>query len=425
MRLHWFGLLPAVLSWLVWLFPSTALASSQDLFGYGGRCAAVAGACITETGSFENTYSNPAGIRSSHFQKEFALSYHSAFFDIRVEGVPSETVVTPERSGGVSFGTTFTLPLPGWAKERFALGLGMFLPDSSLIRAQIPPPGTPWMPIIGNRSETLGVHAGGSAQIGDDLSVGLGVKVLAELVGEIRVSPGETGALSSSIRDELLTTASPLAGVHWKIDPSWTLALVYRGEERGAFSLPIVADLGNSLPLEVPEIQIEGIAQFDPRQVATAVAWKLTPSLHVETGLQWRNWSAYPRPMEPATQASKPLPQPDFTDTWSPRVGAHYTLHLTPSWRKIFRGGYGFEPSPVPARTIGNAMLDSNRHVVSAGIDMEWAFQGGILQTSFFLSEHVLTHREQRIGETEDEVSSVSSEGTIFLLGTGLGVRFK
>ena len=60
--------------------------------------------------TFENTYSNPAGIRSGVYSKEFAVSYHSAFFDIRVDGDSERDPVVPERSGGLSSAPRFPSP---------------------------------------------------------------------------------------------------------------------------------------------------------------------------------------------------------------------------------------------------------------------------------------------------------------------------
>ena len=114
---------PTLLAIMMCTFASSALASSQDLFGYGVRCPAVAGACLTETGSFENT----TPTRREFARGSIRRNLLCRITRLSISGWTGiQSAIIPERSGGLSFGTTFTLPLPGWGKDRLALGLGMF-----------------------------------------------------------------------------------------------------------------------------------------------------------------------------------------------------------------------------------------------------------------------------------------------------------
>jgi len=411
---------------LALLFSSTtALGSAQDLFGYGSYCPSVSNACLTRMGLMESVYYNPAGL-SGVESKVLAFSYQSAFFQVSTTGLDGETPESPERSGGVAFGAAVPLPLPDPIGNRLALGLGLYIPDTALIKAQIPSPGTPWYPVIGNRSNTLGVHGALAVRILDQLHLGVGVKVLAKLVGEIAVSPGETGVLSSSIRDELLTTASPIAGITWLPTESLRTSLVYRGEERGSFSLPVRADLGEEFPLEVPEINIEGLAQIDPRQVAGSISWVASDLHMLELSLQWRNWAAYPQPIVPATPAAEAPPAPNFSDTWSPRIGGETGFEWSQGHRFLIRGGYGFEPSPAPQQNGETAHMDTHRHVLSAGLGWSYRGSGGsTVKAEMYGQEHLLVPRSHRFqGEVDGGSSTVETTGQIHLIGLGIQVGF-
>jgi len=386
----------------------------------------MSNACLTGLGFLGTVYHNPAGLTGVE-AKTVAFSYQSAFFSVHDQGDPTGELDSPDRSGGVTFGAAVPLPLPDPLGNRLALGLGMFIPDTSLIRAEIPPPGSPWYPVIGNRSNTLGVHAALGIRVIDSIRIGGGVKVLAKLVGEISVSPNESGTLSSSIRDELLTTASPILGATFLPGKSWRLAFVYRGEEKGSFALPVAADLGDDFPLEVPDINIEGLAQYDPRQTALSVGWHPSELHHVEFSIQWRQWSAYPKPLTEATPAAPKLPNPKFEDTWSPRIGGGTGWNLGKNGSFHVRGGYGFEPSPIPEQGAPSSYFDNHRHVLSVGGEWQWKFtQTAHLSLQFYAQEHLLQERAQTFFVNDDaDGSQVSTGGQIHLIGGGLEVQFE
>jgi len=396
------------------------------MFGYGTTCPAMSNACLTGLGFLGTVYHNPAGLTGVD-AKTVSFSYQSAFFSVHAQGEPTGELKSPDRSGGVTFGAAVPLPLPKPFGERLALGLGMFIPDTSLIRAKIPAPGSPWYPVIGNRSNTLGVHAALGIRVIDSIRIGAGVKVLAKLVGDISVSPNESGTLSSSIRDELLTTASPLLGATFLLGKFWRVALVYRGEEKGAFSLPVAADLGDEFPLEVPDVNIEGLAQYDPRQTALSVGWHPSKLQRMEISLQWRQWSAYPKPLAEATPAAPELPLPNFEDTWSPRVGGETGWLLGKNGSLHVRGGYSFEPSPIPDRGAPPSYFDNHRHILSVGGEWQWKFtKTARLSLQFYAQEHLLQERVQTLVEDEGSNSAdISTGGQIHLIGGGLEVQFE
>ena len=105
-------------------------------------------------------------------------------------------------------------------------------------------------------------------------------------------------------------------------------------------------------------------------------------------------------------------------------IGARYAVDLNSTSGKR-SGRIQFRTLTGTGRQFRNVMLDSSRHVLSGGIDVDWMWEGGAFQASFFLSEHVMQQREQVIGLSREEASTVSTEGTIVLIGAGLGVRFQ
>ena len=298
----------------------------------------------TETGSFENTYSNPAGIAGGLF--EGICCVVSLGFRYPGGRNSERDPVVPERSGGLSFGTTFTSPSRVGVRTGWLSVSGCFTGLLSDPRTDSTS-GDSVAPIVGNRSETLGVHAGASVRVLDTLSIGFGVKVLAELVGEIRVAPEQPEpcrAVSGTSSD----TASPL-GASTGGYPRDGLLPSCSGERNGSLLSTIVADLGDSCPSKSRRFRLRELPN-DPRQVAGAVAFSVTEALIAEVALQWRQWSAYPRPMEPATTATEPPATPGFL------------RHVVSTNRSALRGGPELDnPENVPGRIQFRTLTGTGR----------------------------------------------------------------
>ena len=420
---------------------NAALASAQELFGFGSRSPGMAGGCIALSEGFEAVYANPAGLAWTPRQS-FAFGYMRTDMFLEARGADGalQDAQAVERPGGLSFGAAVPLPLPGDWNDRFHLGVGLYIPDSDLIQAHVPAPFEPGFPIIGNRANTLGIHAAGAVRVTDWLRLGAGVKVLARLIGDIQVSPNVVGQLSSSIVDELKSTWALLAGVTVGPFDGFRVAAAFRGEEVGSFSLPIRADLGDAFPIEVPTIRIQGVAQYDPRSIALATSWSPGAWLATEASVTFKQWSRHPEPIETATPGAEAPPPIGLEDTLSLRLSAETTGSLAPLWRWEARLGYGFEPAPAPAQRGPNNHLDNDRHIAALGASFTRVFPSEAeddertVTLHLFAQHHLLTRR-RHIKDTTLHVESpgwldnaglpwIESSGHVLTTGAGLEVGF-
>lgn len=377
-----------------------ALASSQDLYGFGARGPAMAGATTALCAGWESIWYNPAGLVADRL-RTFAFGYQAGIPRLDVAGGALGDVdpADLEPTGGVVIGASLPLPIPAPIDDRVFLGMGLYIPDTVLIAADVPAPYEPRFAVLGARANTLAVQLGGAFRITDWLSAGAGVRVIASLVGSIDVAPNVFGRLGSKVSDELLAEYSLHAGV--LVGPLWGLRLgvAYRAEQRADFSVPLTAELGNTFPLDVPRMNIEGTAQFDPHQVAVGLSYDPAPWLSAEVGVLWRQWSAYPLPVENTTPSVAPQPPPGFVDTWSPRVGVEGRVEIDASWAVLARGGYLYEPTPVPEQRGSNNYLDNDRHGWSLGVGGRFGLQADdgtedlVLRADLYVQHQLLVER--------------------------------
>ena len=392
----------AMLASLLVMAPGLARASAQDLFGYGARGPAMGGAVVALTEGFESIYYNPAGL-AAWDARSFAVGYQAAIPDLHASGPftpeQQQAITGKERSGGIVIGASLPLPLPDPLEHWLYLGMGLYIPDQVLIAAHVPAPYQPTFAVLGNRPNTLAVQLGAAIRVTDWLSVGGGVRIIASLYGSISVAPNVFGNLGSKVSNELLAEYSALVGV--TVGPLWglKLAAAFRDEQRADFALPLTADLGKTFPIAVPDMNIEGTAQFDPRQVSVALSWDPLCWLSAEAGVLWKEWSAFPPPIANTTPSVPAQPPPGFRDTWTTRAGVEARLALSQEWELAGRAGYFFEPTPVPEQRGAHNFLDNDRHVWSLGVGGRFHLPGdgeaeGLsLRADLYVQHHILVER--------------------------------
>jgi long-chain fatty acid transport protein len=398
----------------------TVHASGPDLFGFGARGQALAGAIAATAEGFESVYYNPAGLA---FDKRptFTLGYQYAAFDLEIDGEAVDVRDAPALT--VGFGVP--LPLGGIMKDRLALGLGFVIPQSSILIADLPKPGALSFPLLENRAQTVSLQATLGVRITDWWSIGVGTLALASLVGDIRVEPNASGRIGSKVRDELIADYSLVVGTIVKPLPELSIGLTWRTESRADFDLPITADLGSQFPVPIPQLAVNGTAQYDPAEVVLEVAGRPLPWLLTSAQVAWEGWSSFPLPLaySATPEGYPPQPAPDFRDVWSVRVGIEGDFTLGEDIRLLPRLGWHLAPSPVPAQTGFHNHLDNTRHLFALGAGLRI----DVLRVDFALQYHHLVPRSHTkgadIADTHPGFPSVAHEGGIFFGSLQVGVE--
>lgn len=433
------------------LWAPRALASPEDIFGYGPRSIATAGTGTSTSSDFEAAYTNPA-LLSRIRRPRLALGTLDANFDEVASGDGLPGRVEDRAAHGVDIGVDLPIPLGGVLKDRVSGALAFYTPSDVIVRGRILYPETPQFPLLSDRAQCLAIRMGLGLDLGHGVRIGGGFAALAEIVGSVVVATDATGKVGSRIDDQLVATYAPILGASWEhpvalfgAPGTLRVGAVFRGALAARFSVTIDATKLSSL--NIPVFNIAGLAQYDPLQAGLEVGWE-GAKWKLAVGATWKHWSDYPGPLEPTVPC--PSDEPDcgslqvtslpFSDTVVPRVGIERTFVLSRTATFHARGGYFFEPTPVPSHLpasqafdVGAQMLvnvptrffDADRHVFTAGIGVSLT-KPLLLDVDAFAQAHVLAPRTVTVdaGEPDGSASSANVSGSIFVTGVQVGVGF-
>jgi len=369
-----------------------AAANPIDLFGFGARGQAMAGAQVAAVDDTSANYYNPArlaGQNAIRIDVGYQLAQPYLAIDDRGTGVDS--------ARGLAIG----LAVPGQLRGvRLALGAGVFLPDQQLTRTRTLPSGQPRWSLYDNRPQRLFLAANLAFELPYGIAIGGGLAYMSSTAGTVALD-GVVGfpdpavsQLDLAIDVDLRTVRYPQVGAAWRANPWLTVAASYRG----GFALvldqtfDITGDIGSpgSPPLvDDGYLHLRSRAQdlFQPAQVTAGLAATVTPRLAVAFDLAWHRWSAFENPAAKIDieldigdfndlvdlPPQERLPAPHFHDIVVPRLGVEYLAARSArqAWR--VRGGYVYEPTPAPAQVGATNFIDGDKHTVSVGGGVEIA----------------------------------------------------
>lgn len=402
---------------------SPTFASTVDLFGYGARGIALGGATATQARGHAAVYYNPAALTLAQ-TPSFAVGYQFANFSLEI----NESSHAVQDSPALVFGFGLPLPFGGSLRDRFSLGIGFVLPQGAILLARTPPPAHPSFPLLETRAQTLSAQLGLGVQIFDQFSIGVGAILLATLEGAIDAGPGPTGAVSAKVQDSLVAHFAPILGLLFTPTNQWSLAATWRGESLAEYSIPVTAELGSSIEIPIPTLQIEGVAQYDPQRASLEVSYTGFEHVLVAVGATLRMWSHFENPIEyPASPVDYPEQEaPAFHDTVTARIGVEYRVDWA-DWQFEPRVGYQFEPSPAPEQSGFHNYLSNHRHVFSVGFGVKH----GDLTLDMAGQWHALVERTHVKEDSEEGprtlnpgFPSITHGGNMAVFTTELGIAF-
>ena len=440
------ALLSAGLAVGIAAFATRADASPEDLFGFGARSSAMGATGPASAEGYEAVFGAPGLLAETHV-KQFTLGTAIARHLLYADGPGVSRSLPTDEMKTLYIGAVLPLPFKGFLEDRITFGIGFLEPAKFLVRGKILYPERFQYPIVAPRVQSLAIILGLGFRIGDRFFVGVGYEALAGVIGQIVIALDATGHTAARSDDQVVATYAPLASMAFDVTDHLRIGATYRGELVGKFVIHIKAqDLG----LNLPDFNVAGVAQYDPAQVAAEVRWSSigrTPGAvpiereawRLAVGAIARRWSKYPGQVEATVLENKDFSPPptDAHDTISPRIGLERSMPLTRLAALRLRVGYMFEPTPLPAQTKATMidaqrasttnLLDSNRHVFTAGVGL--LFSDEIpLQLDAFAQLHVLTARthvkDANVPSDAPGYPEVTSKGTIWVLGMTLGVRF-
>jgi long-chain fatty acid transport protein len=409
-----------------------ALASPEDVFGFGVRSAGLGATGAASAEGYEAVYGNPA-LLSLARRRELSVGLMGATFHLRAgAALPYE----PLR--GALIGAAVPLPFGGVLRERVAIGLGFFTPFDRVVRGRILYPEKPQF-LLADRTQSVAVQAALGLDLGYGVRLGGGFAALAALSGSVLVATGADGRVGTTVEDTLVASYGPIVGASVDLGDAYRVGATFRGKLEGRFNVVIrVRDLGS---IVVPPLNVSGVAQYDPLQVAVEAA-RVKGPWRAAVGVTYKRWSAYPGPVEATVRCppvdpdtGEPLeecgaltpPSVDYHDTLVPRLGVERIFEPSDEVVLRLRAGYFFEPTPAPAQSAASNHYDNSRSVFTLGYGT--TLRGSLLpiDLDLFAQLHVLhprTHEKDPEFAQGLAGSTAVSRGLIAAFGATAEVGF-
>ncbi|MEO7091668.1 MAG: outer membrane protein transport protein [Polyangiales bacterium] len=433
---------------------SPSLANPVDTFGFGSRSTAMAGSNVADVDDFSANYYNPAGLVSGKGLR-IELGYVHATHDLQLNGKNNH--VDPFRA------LVFGIVAPGViAGIPFAFGIGIHLPDDRVLRVRSLEQEQPRWEMYDNRTHRLFFAANLAIRPFSWLEIGGGMAFLAQtrarldITGEANLDDPKASLLRHEVDADLTSIRYPQVGVKVKATNRLRFGAVYRGEFQLALDIQARLAVEASL-LRVPVpllalISTNSVNAFLPQQIVLGGSYDVTDALTIDADLTWIQWSAYKSPVTrvlskiiidappglpsrflPETPAPTLVLDPKFRDTIVPRIGAEYRFALGPSGADghelALRAGYFLERSPIREQEGGTNFVDGDRHAFTAGIGLKLAHIVDELPGDLRLDVHgmlsVIPERTMYKSAASDAIGDYKAKGTIWLVGTTLGMVFR
>ncbi len=407
-----------------------ALGSPQEVIGFGHRSIAMGRAGAASAEGIDAVYANPALLSQSRGMA-LQLGLMGALFrlDAAGPGMPGRIDYSALRASTI--GALLPLPFKGALANRIAVGLGFVTPLDVVVRGRILFAEKPQF-LVADRVQSVGVHLGVGVDIGHGVRVGGGFTALAALRGSVLVSTDASGRIGTLVQDTLIASYAPLAGASYEFDRgNYRVGLAFRGQLIGRFNVVITAD--NLGSITVPPLNISGVAQYDPWQLALEFA-RVRGPWRAAAGATYKHWPAYPGPVE-ATVRCQDAPDPsDGCDApvppspgYHPVVAAHAGVERLIALDRLevaLRGGYAFEPSPAPPQTGSRNYFDNHRSILSAGYGL--VLRRAPLGFDGFAQVQILHPRshDKRVDDGAPAAGTVETHGFIVAAGVAATARF-
>jgi len=381
--------------------PGVAAASVYELFGGGPRSSAMAGALAAAAEGSEAPFHNPALLADSSHGGVMAGIAHSSFgVGVRLaRPVCTSAYLTCRGVHGPEFSarapklppssTSLQLgwhaPLAGALSKRVAVGVAMTLPMRRVLSISGPDPQTPHYYMYEGLPDRFAMLLGVSVQPTDWLAIGVGAQVLAALDSDVELLLDVNNHVMdrASVEIRLQPVARVVAGVMVRPLPGLRLGVSYRQEISLRYDIPSTIAIGKTA---VASLLVDQQTLFSPDSGHLGASWRSADGkLLLAASVSAALWSTAPDPSPqvlidvagPSLDAvglgelldnggeAEPVKLRART-TWTPAIAAEW-LALS---RLKLRGGYAFEPSPLPRPVGPYSYLAGDGHVLGLGADV-------------------------------------------------------
>lgn len=422
-----FNICVFILLQLPFIFLLQLNASTFDVYGCGSRGIAMGNALTSLTDDWCAPYYNPAGIARRKNTLGGGIIYSTDKLKITPYGNANPTTDI-EDTFGLNVGVTNS-----FGTERFRFGVGIYTP---LDRVQLQRThfvdereaffsNQLHFELYGERTQRQVILPVIAFKISDWLSAGAGVSLFIYSRSDSYVYLPDILDQSKAyinVNNKQRYTYVPDVGILISpLEKLW-IGLSYIGSD----DFPII---GHSY-VQVPQLGQEFLQVIDqyvfytPPRISLGASYQIGDSLTTSFDLVWWGWSNF-------HDNHGKKPNPKWRDTFVPRIGVEYKVIE----EVILRGGFSFEPSPVPDQTGRQNFVDNDREIFSVGagfpfkIDTRNCEASVHFQYQQFNKRKTIKEKEYDADPDEPGVQNpgfpgYESAGALFSAGVDVGYKF-
>ncbi|MEA1954580.1 MAG: OmpP1/FadL family transporter [Campylobacterota bacterium] len=382
---------------------------------------ALGAAYVAHTTDADTAYFNPANMSFldtslNYLENGITLAHlPSNTFD----GVQYLPGVGPVPASGKS--ETENLPIPylhyvAPAMDRWRFGLSMAAPAGLTKRWK-----TPTQKTFAEEFtlQNVEINPVASYKVNDNFSVGGGVRLVYSM-GKVYSDGGDLGVpYKREMEGDTLAFGYNLA-LAWKPTSDIAVGITYRSkidlDEEGEANL-YLGNIGQqydaSVSVPIPAALNIGISK----------TWDET--LTVEFVYERTFWSAYEtldfeydEDIQPGLVSAFDNAKPkDWVDTNTFRLGLTYEMNE----KLTLMGGYAYDETPVPVKTLSYELPDSDAHIFSGGFKYKQTDQ---LSWGAAVLYDKKESRTLEVGENENGIVGEFTDGGALLVTVGISYRF-
>ncbi|MCB9476368.1 MAG: outer membrane protein transport protein [Deltaproteobacteria bacterium] len=426
------------------LIPAAAWATPYDTFGTGARSIGMGMAYGAVGGDASAMHYNPATIvKASTFQLEFGYRVG----DIALEMNDRQSDIDQDRGFtlGVVIGKTLLA-------RQFRIGVNVYTPDDHFMRFYLPQRTAPVFLRYTNINHMQATITGGAFEIVPDIwSIGFGSSFVSSNTGGVDFLLSEDEGARGNLVTRLASKATPVIGTY--VEPlEWLhFGLTYREKREQSLGLPNRIDLGNlkvfkdngiivfQEGLEI--LQVNSSTHFSPRQINLAMAvepndsfiWSLDATHYKYSEMKSNvafSVANLTGDLGQVLPSDPPLliPEPKTHDVWGVATGVEYKAIDNPKFQLHTRAGYNFRPTPVAEQTDVSNLLDSDTHIIGAGLGFTFADFSEVfpapITLDIFNQFHYMEERTMRKHDPTNDFGDVKIGGYANSIGATFILRF-
>jgi hypothetical protein len=334
-----------------------AHATNGALFGEPSDTAALADAVTGRPSGLSAITFNPGALAALDRPK-LTLGAHMGTVDLDYQRNGEPAVDMERFIAGYHIAIGTRLPGPAWLRA-LRVGIGAHLPAQHALSLRAPSRSDePSSPLYGARAERTAVAGAVSYELFERIGIGAGFTLSPTLQTptlvsyDARRSDDPDANVLVDLERELELQASATAGVFARVVTGVTMGVAYRQRITTAAQGPNDTRAGS---LQVDD-RIDFVDYLEPDELAFGVGVEPGERVEASVDVVRASWSSY-------RTIHNQVPGAHFDDVFNLRVGLAVDL----ARGVVVRGGYGFEPTPLPPQRGVTNLLDSTRHVAALG----------------------------------------------------------